>query len=222
MATGVVPEYLKIRVQDIHLRVPHQEAGTQGMTQNDHWTVLLPREFVIYPNPVGFDLHCVSNRVLFFQPKVKRRMDTCQRKIKSFGDDRRLNSTDFKTSLKRLPGFSRGLFFFLDNGKEAGYLESNTIGGYRMEPEKKEVLLRLRRIEGQIRGLQRMIEEGAPCADVLTQVAAATAAMKKVGTVIVKTYMEECLDKTQKGAGARREDALKDFQKAVSRYIDWA
>lgn len=91
-----------------------------------------------------------------------------------------------------------------------------------MEPEKKEVLLRLRRIEGQIRGLQRMVEGDVPCADVLTQVAAATAAMKKVGMVIVKTYMEECLDKTQKKVGARRGDALRDFQKAVSRYIDWA
>ena len=91
-----------------------------------------------------------------------------------------------------------------------------------MEAEKKEVLLRLRRIEGQIRGLQRMVEEGVPCTDVLTQVAAATAAMKKVGTVVVKTYMEECLDNTQKKSGVRREDALKDFQKAVSRYIDWA
>jgi len=91
-----------------------------------------------------------------------------------------------------------------------------------MEPEKKEVLLRLRRIEGQVRGLQRMVEEGVPCADVLTQVAAVTAAMKKVGTVVVKTYMEECLEKTQKGPGARREGVLKDFQKAVSRYIDWA
>jgi DNA-binding FrmR family transcriptional regulator len=112
--------------------------------------------------------------------------------------------------------------FFLDNGKEAGYFKTITIGGYRMEPEKKEVLLRLRRIEGQIRGLQRMIEEDVPCADVLTQVAAATAAMKKVGTVVVKTYMEECLDKTQRKAGAKREEVLKDFQKAVSRYIDWA
>ena len=91
-----------------------------------------------------------------------------------------------------------------------------------MKPDKKEVLLRLRRIEGQIRGLQRMVEEGVPCADVLTQVAAATAAMKKVGTVVVKTYMEECLDETQKRLGAKRENALRDFQKAVSQCIDWA
>jgi DNA-binding FrmR family transcriptional regulator len=91
-----------------------------------------------------------------------------------------------------------------------------------MERERKDVLLRLRRIEGQIRGLQRMVEEGVPCTDVLTQVAAATAAIKRVGTVVVKTYMEECMDKTQERPGAKREAALRDFQKAVSRYIDWA
>jgi DNA-binding FrmR family transcriptional regulator len=91
-----------------------------------------------------------------------------------------------------------------------------------MKPEKKEVLLRLRRIEGQIRGLQRMVEGEVPCADILTQVAAVTAAIKKVGTVVVKTYMEECLDKTQKTPGVKRMETLRDFQKAVSRYIDWA
>jgi DNA-binding FrmR family transcriptional regulator len=93
---------------------------------------------------------------------------------------------------------------------------------YIMEREKKDVLLRLRRIEGQVRGLQRMVEEGSSCADILTQVAAVTAAIKKVGTVIVKTYMEECLDKSQKVPGVKRGDTFKDFQKAVSRYIDWA
>jgi DNA-binding FrmR family transcriptional regulator len=91
-----------------------------------------------------------------------------------------------------------------------------------MEREKKDVLLRLRRIEGQLRGLQRMVEEGIPCAEILTQVAAVTAAIKKVGVVVVKTYMEECLDKMQKGHGVKQGETLKDFQKAVSRYIDWA
>ena len=91
-----------------------------------------------------------------------------------------------------------------------------------MKREKKDVLLRLRRIEGQLRGLQRMVEEGVPCADILTQVAAVTAAIKKVGMVVVKTYMEECLDKNKKESGVKREEALKDFQKAVARYIDWA
>jgi len=101
-------------------------------------------------------------------------------------------------------------------------MEAYTIGGYSMEREKREVLLRLRRIEGQLRGLQRMVEEEVPCADILTQVAAVTAAMKKVGMVIVKTYMEEYLGKNKREPIAKREEALKDFQKAVSRYIDWA
>jgi len=91
-----------------------------------------------------------------------------------------------------------------------------------MNEERRDVLLRLRRIEGQIRGLQRMVEEEVACADILTQVAAVTAAVKKVGTVIVKTYMEECLNKTQRTPGVKRVETLRDFQKAVARYIDWA
>jgi len=87
---------------------------------------------------------------------------------------------------------------------------------------KTDVLLRLRRIEGQIRGIQRMVEEELPCQEILTQVAAATAAIKKVGTVIVQSYMEECLSKTQKGFSVKQGEGLKDFQKAISRYIDWA
>lgn len=88
--------------------------------------------------------------------------------------------------------------------------------------EKKEVLSRLKRIEGQVRGIQRMIEEGVPCADILTQVAAVTGAMKKTGMAIVQSYMEECLSKSRKESTDRKEEALKDFQKAISRYMDWA
>jgi DNA-binding FrmR family transcriptional regulator len=90
-----------------------------------------------------------------------------------------------------------------------------------MKREKGDILLRLRRIEGQIRGLQRMVGDGADCGDILTQVAAVTGAIKKVGTVVVKTYMEECLDKSQKVTGVKRGQEFKNFQKAVSRYIDW-
>jgi len=90
------------------------------------------------------------------------------------------------------------------------------------ERQKKDVLLRLRRIEGQLRGLQRMVGKGIPCSDILTQVAAATAAIKKVGMVIVQTYMEECLEKNQEEPGTKGSENLKDLQKAISRYIDWA
>jgi hypothetical protein len=43
MTTDVISEDLKIRVQGIHLRVPHEEAGAEGMAQNDHRSALFPR-----------------------------------------------------------------------------------------------------------------------------------------------------------------------------------
>jgi DNA-binding FrmR family transcriptional regulator len=91
-----------------------------------------------------------------------------------------------------------------------------------IERQKKDVLTRLRRIEGQLRGIQRMVEEGVSCPEILTQVAAATAALKKASMTIIQTYMEECLSKSRRDHGMKREDAIRDFQKAIARYIDWA
>ena len=67
--------------------------------------------------------------------------------------------------MKKALGSANTLPFFLDKVKKERYDVYITIGGYSMESEKKEVLLRLRRIEGQIRGLQRMVDEGVPCAE---------------------------------------------------------
>ena len=91
-----------------------------------------------------------------------------------------------------------------------------------LERQKKDLILRLKRIEGQVRGIERMIEKEVPCPEIMTQVAAATAAMKKVGTTMVQTYMEECLGKTEKDPQATREERLRDLQKAISLYIDRA
>ncbi len=88
--------------------------------------------------------------------------------------------------------------------------------------EKANVLMRLRRIEGQLRGLQRMVEEEAPCSELLTQVAAVTAAIKRVGTAVIHAHMEECLEKVLPRAEAKERESLRDFQKAMARYIDWA
>jgi CsoR family transcriptional regulator, copper-sensing transcriptional repressor len=89
------------------------------------------------------------------------------------------------------------------------------------EERKKDVLLRLKKIEGQVRGVQRMIEEGSPCSDILTQVAAVTAAAKRVGMGLVQGYMEECLGRVHVDPALSREEALKEFQKAVAQYFDW-
>ena len=87
---------------------------------------------------------------------------------------------------------------------------------------KQEVLMRLRRIEGQVRGLQRMVEEGIPCEQILTQVSAVSSAVKKVGLVMVQGYMDECLEKAGREKGVSQRARLREFHKAISRYIDVA
>jgi len=87
--------------------------------------------------------------------------------------------------------------------------------GVFMDENRKRILNRLKRIEGQIRGLQRMVENEAECEDVLTQLSAATAAMKKAGAAVVQVYMTKCLDK----AATNRKGSIDEFEKALSRYL---
>jgi CsoR family transcriptional regulator, copper-sensing transcriptional repressor len=84
-----------------------------------------------------------------------------------------------------------------------------------MDEHRKNVLNRLRRIEGQIRGLAKMVEQEASCADVLTQLSAATAAMKKTGIVIIQANMRRCINEATVDA----DNTMDDFEKALSRYI---
>ncbi len=62
-----------------------------------------------------------------------------------------------------------------------------------MLEDDQEVLRRLRKIEGQVKGLQRMVEEGRDCEQVLTQVLAARAALDQVALKMVKTHIGDCL-----------------------------
>lgn len=66
-------------------------------------------------------------------------------------------------------------------------------GPLTTDPERTKILNRLRRLEGQIRGLQSMIESGKDCDEVLTQVMAAKAALNQVGVHIVAHSMKHCL-----------------------------
>lgn len=58
---------------------------------------------------------------------------------------------------------------------------------------KKDIQTRLRRIEGQIKGIEKMVENEACCKDVLIQVAAVRAAMNKVGGIVLENYAKTCL-----------------------------
>lgn len=61
------------------------------------------------------------------------------------------------------------------------------------EEDKKRLVQRLRRVEGQVRGIQRMIEEEKDCMDILVQVAAARAALDKVGLGIFEGHSRSCI-----------------------------
>jgi DNA-binding FrmR family transcriptional regulator len=89
--------------------------------------------------------------------------------------------------------------------------------GYtEMQKERKKILDRLRRIEGQVRGLQRLIENEAECVNVLVQVAAVTAALKRTGTAILSAHMEQCLKEASNGHG----EGLEGLKKALKQFID--
>lgn len=58
--------------------------------------------------------------------------------------------------------------------------------------EKTKIINRLRRLEGQLRGLQRMVEEDQSCADILTQLASAKSALNSTGDAMLETYLTLC------------------------------
>ncbi|MFG1288024.1 metal-sensitive transcriptional regulator [Xanthobacter versatilis] len=61
-------------------------------------------------------------------------------------------------------------------------------------PTKEEVLKRLSRIEGQVRGLSRMVEEGRYCIDLITQVSAVRAALKRVEEEVLRDHVAHCVE----------------------------
>lgn len=88
-------------------------------------------------------------------------------------------------------------------------------GGYRAE--KEELLARLRRIEGQIRGLQRMIEEERYCPDVLTQLAAVRSALGQVGLLLLRSHTEHCVAEALRQGDDR--GPIEDLMAALDRFL---
>ncbi|MDK2950932.1 MAG: CsoR family transcriptional regulator, copper-sensing transcriptional repressor [Kosmotogales bacterium] len=58
---------------------------------------------------------------------------------------------------------------------------------------KKPIITRLKRIEGQVRGLQKMVDEERECRDILMQLSAASSALRKVTELIAKNYAQKCI-----------------------------
>jgi DNA-binding FrmR family transcriptional regulator len=86
--------------------------------------------------------------------------------------------------------------------------------GYAMN--KSDLQARLRRIEGQVRGLQRMVAEDTYCIDVLTQVSSVTAALRAVGMGLLDDHVRHCVrDSIEAGGG---DDKVEELMAAVARF----
>jgi DNA-binding FrmR family transcriptional regulator len=83
---------------------------------------------------------------------------------------------------------------------------------------KDDLLKRLRRIEGQVRGIQRMVEDERYCIDILQQASAVTAAMDKVALGLLNDHVSHCM---AAGAGddQRREEMTAEMMAAVGRLV---
>ncbi len=82
--------------------------------------------------------------------------------------------------------------------------------------DKDRVLSRLRRIEGQVRGLQRMVDEDTYCIDVLTQVSAVTRALQSVGLLLLEDHVRGCVAEDVRAGGDKKVAEAMD---AVSRMV---
>jgi DNA-binding FrmR family transcriptional regulator len=85
--------------------------------------------------------------------------------------------------------------------------------------EKEAVQKRLRRIEGQVRGLQRMVEEDRYCIDVLEQVSAATRALQSVALQLLDDHMAHCVADAVKGGGDEAQAKLDEASQAIARLV---
>lgn len=84
--------------------------------------------------------------------------------------------------------------------------------------ESGRLVNRLRRVEGQSRGLQRMIEQGRPCEEIFTQLAATKAALDRVGVLLISMKMRECLNE-EAGVEIASPEAV---EKALEAFLKYA
>ena len=84
---------------------------------------------------------------------------------------------------------------------------------------KEAHLKRLRRIEGQVRGLQRMVESDAYCIDVLTQVSAATKALESVALLLLEEHLGHCVTDAIQSGGDDAEQKVREASAAIARLV---
>lgn len=90
--------------------------------------------------------------------------------------------------------------------------------GYIREGDKEKLQNRLKRIEGQVRGVQRMIEEEKYCVDILTQIGSYISASERVASLVLKDHMDHCV-KAALEDGENADEKVRELQEAVDRFL---
>jgi DNA-binding FrmR family transcriptional regulator len=84
---------------------------------------------------------------------------------------------------------------------------------------KDDLLKRLRRAEGQVRGIHRMVEEDTYCIDVMTQVSAATKALENVALALLNDHLAHCVAEAVREGGAVADDKIREASDAIARLV---
>lgn len=90
---------------------------------------------------------------------------------------------------------------------------SQTPNGYRYQAEQQALLNRLRRIEGQVRGIQRMVAEDRYCVDILQQMAAITAGLQEVSLIVLQSHIEGCVSEAIRSG--EEEELIEELMNAI-------
>ena len=88
---------------------------------------------------------------------------------------------------------------------------------YHVHEHHQSVLNRLARIEGHVRAVKRMVDQGTPCPEVLVQIAAVRSALNSVGRVILEDHLKSCMVDAVKSGNF--EDAYRDLEQSLDRFI---
>ena len=84
---------------------------------------------------------------------------------------------------------------------------------------KEEYLKRLRRIEGQARGLQKMVEDDKYCIDILTQVSAMTSALQSVALGLLDDHLAHCVVEAASAGGPEADEKIAEASQAIARLV---
>ena len=93
------------------------------------------------------------------------------------------------------------------------------VGPHGYIHRKDDYLKRLRRIEGQARGLQRMVEDEKYCIDILTQVSAMTKALQSVALGLLEEHMSHCVVEAAAAGGPEADRKVREASEAIARLV---